>query len=129
MLFYGLFQEINFVVILLTLVSLLFLSPILYLAFFRRMRVEADRAVWLTPRVRRELPWREIKYYGVIKYRSFRFMFISRAADIPFQDPQKPVISDEDTFLVQFRRKGWERLKARVHDSNPQLKPINIVRK
>lgn len=128
-LFYGVFQEFNFLVVLLTLVSLLFLMPIIYLAFFRRLRIEEEAATWVTPRLKRDIPWAEVRHYGVIKYRSFRFMFLSREEVLPFQDPTKPVVSDKNTFLVQFRRKGWQELKNQVQQHSPELKPTNIVRK
>jgi len=129
MLLYGVVQEFNVIVIVLTLVSLLFLLPILFLAFLRRLRIEDSQVVWITPKTRKEIAWEEVQNYGIIKYRSFRFMFVCRLETPPFADPSKPVVSDDDTFIVQFRRGGWNRIKAKVQSQHPGLKPSNLVRK
>lgn len=127
MLLYGVFQEINFLVILMLLVTLLFMAPIVYLSFLRRLKIDTDTAEWITPNLKRSFPLSEIKHFGVIKYRSFRFIFVSRADEVPFEGPNPKVAPDENTFLVQYRKGAWSFIKEKVRNHHPDLKPHNLV--
>jgi len=127
MLLYGVVKEINFLVVLMLLVTLLFMAPIIYLSFLRRLKIDADQAEWITPSFRRSIPLEEIKHFGVIKYRSFRFIFVSRAEEVPFKGPNPKVAPDENTFLVQYRKGAWNFVKEKIHAHHPDLKPHNLV--
>ena len=129
LLLYGVFQELNVMVIVMSVVSLLFLLPVVYVSFLRRMRLSEEQVEWKTPRAHHSIFWTEIKSYGVVRYRSFRFMYVSRLPEVPFKAPNQPVVSTEDTFVIQFRRPGWTFLKKLVQRQHPDLEPENFSRK
>ena len=128
MLLYGIMQEFNVIVIVMSLVSFLFLVPILYLAFMRRLKVGEESAEWITPKVRHSIAYSEVRHFGIIKYRSFRFIFFSRSEEAPFADPSKPIVPGEDTFLIQYRPSAWQQIKALIQNHSKDLEPLNLKR-
>lgn len=128
MLLYGIMQEFNFIVIVMSLVSFLFLVPILYLAFMRRLRVGEESAEWITPKVRHSMAYADVRHFGIIKYRSFRFIFFSKSEEQPFADPSKPIVPGEDTFMIQFRPSAWQQLKGLIQQHRQGLEPLDLKR-
>ena len=126
MLIYGLVREINLLVVVLVLITLLFMVPIVFLSFMRRVRIDEEKAEWITPNTRRSIPISEIKHFGVMKYRSFRFIFLSRAEELPYQEAGARVIPDEDTFLLQYRGGAWKVIRELLRERHPDLKPENF---
>ena len=128
MLLYGIMQEFNVIVIVMSLVSFLFLVPIIYLAFLRRLKVGEEQAEWITPKVRHTMPYTEVKHFGIVKYRSFRFIFLARTEEEPFTDPSKPIVPGADIFLIQFRPAAWKHLKDLVQRHREGLQPLDLKR-
>ncbi|MEM7036249.1 MAG: hypothetical protein AAF570_04655 [Bacteroidota bacterium] len=129
LLIYGISREFNVVVLLLFMFTLLLLLPILYLSFLRRLRFSEASAHWKTPSVAWDMDLGDVQHYGIIKYRMFRFIFMSKVADIPFEDPSKPVVSTEDTFLVQYRKSAWNEFYGKMQKLKPDLKPLELIRR
>lgn len=129
MLFYGIFREFNFLVLFLLLVTLLFYLPVIYLGFFRRLRVESQQASWITPRSRHTIALDEVRHYGIIKYRAFRFIYLSRAESAPFKDPEARLVANPDTFLIQYRPGAWQVIEGLLRELHPQLSPDNFQRR
>lgn len=95
----------------LILVNLFLLFAGLLTSYYRRLSLSETEAVFWSLRGRRTIAMSEVKHFGIVKYRSFRFMFLSRAAEKPFTDPDQPVVSSDDTFVIQFRSRPWEHLQ------------------
>ena len=126
MLLVGLSRDFSVMVLVLTIISLGLLIPILYLGFFRRLRLGAEKAEWRSPGTNWQLPLEEVRYFGTVKYRMFRFIFLSRENEAPFKDPSKAPVSSEDTFVIQFRDKAWDDLRTHLGKIQPHLKPIEL---
>lgn len=129
MLIYGLVQEINLLVIVMVIVTLLFIGPIIFMSFLRKVRIDDEKAEWITPKVRRTIPFTEVKHFGVIKYRSFRFIFLSKADELPYQEIGTKVVPTEDTFLLQYRGGAWKMIRELLRKRQPDLKPHNLTHK
>ena len=125
----GMTREFNLVVLLLLLFTILLLVPILYWSFLRRLRFGEDKAHWKTPSVAWDMSLEDVKHYGIIKYRMFRFIFMSKGEEVPFGDPAKPVISTEDTFLIQYRKRAWNEFFGKMQKLKPDLKPLELIRR
>lgn len=129
MLIYGLVQEINLLVIVMVIVTLLFIGPIIFMSFLRKVRIDDEKAEWITPKVRRTIPFAEVKHFGVIKYRSFRFIFLSKADELPYQEAGTKIVPTEDTFLLQYRGGAWKMIRELLRQRHPDLKPHNLTHK
>lgn len=127
MLIYGLTRELNIMVIVVILITLLFISPIVFMSFLRRVRIDEEKAEWITPKVRRTIPFAEIRHFGVVKYRSFRFIFLSRSDELPFQEKGNKIVPTEDTFLLQYRKGAWKLIRELIRKRHPDLKPHNFT--
>ncbi len=127
MLIYGLSLEFNIMVILVILISLLFVSLIVYMSFLRRVRIDQEKAEWITPKVRWTFPLSEVRHFGVIKYRSFRFIFLSRSEELPYQGNGTKIVPSEDTFILQYRLGAWKFIRELLRERHPDLKPQNFT--
>lgn len=128
MLLYGIFTELNVIAILMVLVSLFIFGLLLYFGFLRRLRIGEEKAEWITPKQRHQMDFEEVKHFGIIKYRSFRFIFFSRLEEQPFSEPGSPVAAGEDTFLIQYRPAAWQLLKSTIQRHHQHLKPLDLKR-
>jgi hypothetical protein len=63
-----------------------------------------------------------------VKFRSFRFIYLSSAESQPFEDPAQPVVADAHTFLVQYRPKAWALVSNSIAALHPDLKPNSFTR-
>ncbi len=127
MLIYGLTQEVKIAVVIVIAITLLFTSLIVFMSFLRRIRIDEEKVEWITPRVRREIQISEVRHFGIIKYRSFRFIFLSRSEERPYQDKGAKVIPSEDTFVLQYRRGAWTNIREVLRKRHPDLKPQNFM--
>ncbi len=131
MLVSGLFQEVEafamVMVVLVVLITLLFMGLIISMSFLRRVKIDPQKAEWITLKTKRELPFSEIKHFGVIKYRSFRFIFLSRSDELPFKKHGSKVVPDEDNFLLQYRKGAWKTIREFIRSQHPDLKPENFT--
>lgn len=120
----GLVREFNFFVLFMILVSLGLLTVVFWLSFLRRMVVSGDQVEWITPQKHFTLKLSEVNHYGIVKFRNFRFIYVSKMVEPPFESPESRVISNENTFIIQFRRKAYYYLESQLHRVNPSLEPI-----
>lgn len=125
---YGLTVEFRLSLVVMLVFSLSLVGILVYLGILRRMRVEVEKAVWITPTKRYEMALGQVRSFGVVKFRSFRFIYISKHLADPFEDPSKPVVTDEDTFVLQYRPNAWEAISARINHLQPDLKPSSSAR-
>ncbi len=125
---YGLSVEFRLSLLLMLLLSATVVCLLFYLGMLRRLEIDKEKAVWKTPSKRYEMNLSEVKFFGVVKFRSFRFMYFSRADEHPFEDATKPFTVDENTFFVQFRPEGWQQICADLAILHPTLKPDSITR-
>lgn len=125
----GLVNEFNFIALLMGLFTLGVLSLIVVLGFFRRVRIAPEGAHWLGVRQRWVLPRGEIRHFGVMKYRSFRFIYLSTAEETPFTDPEARVAADPQTVLFQYRKGAWDYVLAWVRTTHPQLPQKDLERR
>lgn len=125
---YGLTVEFRLSLVVMLLVTGGVVSMLLYLGFLRRLKIGKDHATWITPKRRFEMALSDVRYFGVVKFRSFRFIYFSKAETQPFEDPQSPVVPDEDTFLIQYRHKAWSAVSQSIGRIHPTLKPQSITR-
>jgi hypothetical protein len=119
----GLLREFNFFVFVMALVSVAILVPVFWLSFLRKMVVSDTSVEWITPKKHYTIPIHEISHYGIVKFRSFRFIYVSKSAEPPFTSEESRVVSDENTFVIQFRRSAYYFLEGKIHQVLPNLEP------
>lgn len=124
----GLTVEFRVMELVMLMVTAGLVGLLVYLGLFRRLRVGEGKAMWITPRRHYEFPLSELKHYGIIKFRMFRFAYLSRAEQAPFRDPGSAMVSDADTFLIQYRPGAWNYLQKVIHPLHPHLKPESFSR-
>jgi hypothetical protein len=114
------------------LVMLIFTSALTGLLFYfsllRRLKLGEGKAIWTTPMLQREIPLSEVRHYGVVQFRRFKFAYLSRAAEVPFQNPEAPVVSDLDTFIIQYRPGAWKFMQGLIKTLHPSLEPESFIR-
>lgn len=120
---FGIFREFSAMVLVVLLISALLAASILWYSFFRRLRIEDDKAVWLVPGKRLEIGLEEIRHFGIVKYRSFRFIYLSKAEEDPFAPADSRIVPDETTFVVQYRKSAWELAEKWIQSAHSDLKP------
>ena len=125
---YGLTVEFRVSLLLMLLLSATVVVLLFYLGMLRRMEIGNGKAVWKTPSKRYEMNLSEVRFFGVVKFRSFRFMYLSRCEEHPFEDAAKPFAVDENTFFVQYRQEAWQQVCADLALLHPTLKPTSITR-
>lgn len=125
----GLVKEFNFLALLMALFTLGTVLVIVVMGFSRRVRIAPEGAHWLGMRQRWTLPCGEIRHFGVLKYRSFRFIYLSTAQDTPFVDPASPVSADAQTIFFQYRKGAWDFVLAWVRATHPVLPQEDLVRR
>lgn len=120
----GLIREFNLFVLVMILITVLILYGFAGLSFLRKIHLNPEGLKWSSPRRSMEMEWSEVKHIGVIKFRSFRFIYLSSSEENPWKDPNRPVVSDDDTFLFQFRKEGWNKIREQL----PHLAPADVKR-
>ena len=104
----GLALEFNLLGVVVLLFTVAMLVPIVVMGFLRRVKFDAQAVHWISLKGRRQLARTEIKHFGVVKYRAFKFIYLSVAAEDPFKEVDARVEPSAETVLFQFRRGGWE---------------------
>jgi hypothetical protein len=125
----GLANEFNFLALVMGLFTLATLLVIVVMGFSRRVRITPEGVHWLALRQRWTLPRGEIRHFGVLKYRSFRFIYLSTAVETPFVDPESPVSADAQTVFFQYRKGAWDYVLAWVRATHPRLQQEDLVRR
>lgn len=125
---YGLTFEFRVGLVLMLLASGTVVGVLFYVGFLRKMEIGEGRAIWSTPKKRYEMALAEVRHFGIVKYRSFKFIYISQAEELPFQLPEQHVVADAKTFVIQYRPKAWELVRASVHAIHPDLQPGSLTR-
>jgi hypothetical protein len=125
---YVLIHQFNALALLMIVLSLLMIFSLVYFSFFRTLKIGGGKAVWRTPFKRYEFELSELKHYGIIKFRRFRFAYLSKATSSPFEDATVPVVASPETFLIQFRPSAWALIESVAQMHHPELKPGSIVR-
>jgi hypothetical protein len=125
---YGLSVEFRLSLVFMLLLSATVVGLLFYLGMLRRMEIGADKAIWTTPNKRFEMAMADVKHFGIVKFRSFRFIYLSRSVENPFGNPNNPVVTDENTFMVQFRPAAWNAIEAAIVAIHPNLKPSSLTR-
>lgn len=125
---WGLTVEFRLSLLIMLIVTGSLTAMLIYYSLLRRLRLGEGKAVWITPMQRLEIPFSELRHYGIVKFRRFRFAYLSRAEAVPFQDPAAPVVSDADTFIIQYRKGAWDFIETMVKAQHPELKPESFSR-
>ncbi|MBL0018094.1 MAG: hypothetical protein IPP17_17070 [Bacteroidetes bacterium] len=125
---WGLTVEFRLSLLIMLLVTASLTGLLFYYSLLRRLKLGEGKAVWTTPMLRREIQLQEIRHYGVVKFRRFKFAYLSRATEVPFQNPEAPVVSDEDTFIIQYRPGAWQYMQGLIKALHPSLEPESFVR-
>ncbi|MFN8393621.1 MAG: hypothetical protein U0176_03005 [Bacteroidia bacterium] len=125
---WGLTVEFRVSLLFMLLATLSLVGLLVYFSLFRRMRIGSKSVEWVTPFKRHQMSLDELKHFGVVKFRRFRFAYVSKAEEDPFADPQAPVVSDENTFVVQYRKSVWEALQSLMRNHHPAVQPQSITR-
>lgn len=123
MFFAGLLNEFSFFVLLMILVTSSVMLLVLYLSLLRRIKIGEGIVVWKTPFVSREYSLSEIKTFGIVKFRRFRFIYLSKLETPPFGKSETPAVTTEDTVVLQFRQSAWTHVLAAMEIAKPGLKP------
>jgi hypothetical protein len=125
---YGLTEEFHLSVLLMLIVTTALVVLLVYYSLLRKLSVGEVKAIWRTPANRWEIPMVDLRHYGIVKFRRFRFAYLSRAEQAPFEDPAAPIVSDENTFVIQYRAGAWKYLEGLVKKLHPHLQPQSITR-
>lgn len=103
----GLAREFNLMALVVLVFNVFLMLALIGYGFARRLRFQGQTAYWKTLRRTLSMDNSEVRHYGIVKYRAFRFIYLSKSESLPF-DPDSPNISPtEDTFVFQFRKSGW----------------------
>lgn len=124
----GLIREFSVLPFVLVLFSLGIVGMVVYFSLLRSLRIGPEGLKWKSPGSEMKMDWNELKHYGIVKYRSFRFLYFSRAEALPFEQAQARVVTSEDTFVLQYRVKAWNQVKALLKEKRPELEPIYMER-
>jgi hypothetical protein len=125
---YGLSIEFRLSLVFMLLATGTVVATLFYVGFLRKMEIGEGRAAWFTPKKRYEMDLADVKYFGTVKFRSFRFIYISSADEKPFQLADQHVVSDASTFVIQYRPRAWEAVQAAIAGIHPDLKPDFLTR-
>jgi hypothetical protein len=125
---WGLTVEFRVGLLVMLLVTGSMVLLLFYMTLLRRLRIGSEKAVWSTPMKRYEMRIAELRHFGIVKFRRFRFIYLSRAENVPFQEEGQPVVSDPDTFLIQYRPGAWTFLQGLVKGAHPHLQPESFSR-
>jgi hypothetical protein len=90
-------------------------------SYFRRLRISAKQAVFRGLRVKYQINLNEVKHYGIVRYRSFKFIYLSTHELRPFTQPEEAVVSSEGTLVIQFRQKPWAWIQSCIKEACPGL--------
>lgn len=119
----GFIREQNIFVLVMIIVTLVMLVPFVWLSFLRRLTLTKEKAIWKTPKTHYEINLAEVNHYGIIKFRSFRFIYLSKSEEPPFEKDDSHIVTDENTFVIQFRKSAYYFLEDRIHEVKPDLQP------
>lgn len=111
MLVTGLKVEFNGMAMFALLFTLILLLPILYLGFFRWVRFHASKVEWITPRKRWAFDKKDVRHFGIVKYRAFKFIYLSTAQDAPFAGEDARVTPGPETIVLQYRKNAWRHVE------------------
>ena len=118
-------EEPNFFVFILLAVTLfLMLFPGIYASYIRRLVITEAYAELARIGKRERILLRDIRQFGIVKYRSFNFIYVSKLGHFPFPDPEAPVISSADTFVIQYRKGPWKYISSWIHTKHPEMQPV-----
>jgi hypothetical protein len=124
----GLLREFSVLAFVLVLFSLGIVAMVLYFSLLRSLSIGPEGLRWKAPGSRMEMNWGELKHYGIVKYRSFRFIYLSRSEELPFEQAQARVVTSENTFVLQYRARAWNQVKGLVKEKCPGLEPAFMER-
>jgi hypothetical protein len=125
---YGLNVEFRISLVLMLLLTTLVLGLLVYFAILRKLKIDANKAIWSTPAQRFEMDLAQVKHLGIVKFRSFRFIYFSKGEVDPFEDGETPIVTNEETFVVQFRPRAWETIRKFILAQHPDLKTNTLTR-
>lgn len=128
MLVAGLVREFSILPFLLALFTLGVLGSVLYFGMLRRLEASEAGLIWRSPGTELRMELKNIRHFGIVKYRSFRFIYLSQQETAPFEKVDTRIVPTEDTFVIQYRERAWVHLQALVQAENSDLKPESIVR-
>lgn len=129
MLFLGLLRQFSFMVALTLVITLAFSGWIVWHSLLRRLRIAPEKATWLAPGTKREMALADVRHFGLVKYRSFRFIYFSDSENDPFSDPEAPIVPGPHTFVFQFRPAAWQLVQEWIRSAHPDLQPSQRQRK
>lgn len=104
----GLMREFNVMALVVLIFNIFLMATVVGFGFMRRIRFKGDLVEWKTLRLSREMKNSEVKHYGIVKYRAFRFIYLSRTQESPFNPDSPNVSPTPDTFVFQYRKSGWK---------------------
>lgn len=125
---WGLTVEFRLSLLFMLLATMTLVGLLVYFSLMRRMRIGKLAIEWVTPFQKRQIALDELRHYGVVKFRRFRFAYVSKALEAPFTDPAAPVVSDENTFVVQYRKSVWAALESLMRNHHPAVQPQSLTR-
>lgn len=128
MLVAGILRSFSPLSLVLVLFSLVIVGSVVYYSLLRSLTVGPEGLVWKAPGVQYQMALAEIKHFGIVKYRSFRFIYLSRAEAAPFSQADARIVSSADTFVIQYRGRAWKQVKSLMKTAQPELKPSNLLR-
>ena len=128
MLVAGLVREFSALPLLLALFTFAVLCSVIFFGVLRSLEVGPEELVWRAPGKVRRFKVDEIKHYGIVKYRSFRFIYLSRMETPPFEKADTRIVSTDDTFVIQYRAGAWKHVSELIQINNSSLKAESIVR-
>lgn len=124
----GLLREFSVLPFVLVLFSLAIVGSVIYFSLMRSLTIGPEQLKWKSPGSEMQMDWDELKHFGIVKYRSFRFLYFSRSIEKPFEQAQARVVTTEDTFVLQYREKAWNQVKTLVKEKRPELEATYMER-
>lgn len=132
---YGLSVEFRISLVLMLLFTTLVLGLVIYFTVLRKLQIDADKAIWSTPAKRFEMELAQVKHLGIVKFRSFRFIYFSKSeidhietVDAQDVEGKSSIVTSEETFVIQFRPKAWETIRKFILAKHPDLQPKSLTR-
>jgi hypothetical protein len=128
MLTVGLLREFSVLPFVLTLFSFGILAMVVYFSLLRSLTIGPEGLKWKAPRSEMNMNWEELKHFGIVKYRSFRFLYFSRNIEKPFEAAQARIVTSEETFVLQYREKAWKQVQEFLKEKRPDLEATFMER-
>ena len=106
----GLGNEFNFVAALMLVITAMLILVIAGYGFFRTIRISHHDVQLSGLSKKITLSKQEIKRFGVVKYRAFRFIYVSKSDSGPFNPEQPNISPTPETIVFQYRKGAWDNL-------------------